>query len=45
MKKHIESNNSSHKKDKSKYKGKSALQKISSGLTKQQVERMGKHSK
>ncbi|WP_182006111.1 hypothetical protein [Priestia aryabhattai] len=45
MKKYIEANNSSHKKDKSKTKDKSALQKISSGLTKQQVERMAKHSK
>jgi hypothetical protein len=45
MKKYMEANNSSHKKDKSKDKGKSALVKISSGLSKQKVERMAKYSK
>jgi hypothetical protein len=44
MKKYIEANHSS-KKEKGKDKGKSALQKISSGLTKQQVEKMAKQSK
>jgi len=44
MKEYVKANHSS-KKEKSKDKGKSALSKISSGLSKQQADKMAKHSK
>jgi hypothetical protein len=44
-KKQIEANNSSHKKDNSKNKGKHPLNMISEGLSKQQADKMAKYSK
>ncbi|WP_164849776.1 hypothetical protein [Niallia taxi] len=45
IKKNAEANKSSHKKDKSKAKGKSPLMMISSGLSKAQADKMAKLSK